>query len=65
MKRVVVVNITDESVGVENIPDDIVIEIRDYREGQVELAWQGPEIDRVQISAQRPPYVVSRFGDDP
>lgn len=63
MKRTIIVNITDDSIGVENLPDDVVIEVRDYRSAQVELAWQGPEIERVMVGGH-PPYVKYRFGEE-
>lgn len=31
MPKLVVINVTDDSIGVENKPDDWTIEIRDYR----------------------------------
>ena len=32
----IIVNVTDESVGVENLPDNVEVELRDYREHRLE-----------------------------
>jgi hypothetical protein len=60
MKKLVIVNITDSSVGVEDLPADVVVEIRDYRTdaaGDITAAkWQ--------LAEGGGWYVARRFGED-
>lgn len=55
MPKLVIINVTDDSIGVENKPDDLTVEVRDYR-GDA----QARGADSVQYQDGRP-YFRHRF----
>lgn len=60
MKQRIVVMITDSSVGVQDLPDDIEIEVRDYRSLSMETASG----DQFFTDSQERWYIRHTFGRD-
>ena len=60
MKQRITIILTDDSIGVQNLPDDVVVEIRDYRYDSTNTA------SFEQICADRADVVYVRrvFGAD-
>ena len=60
MRRKIIIMVTDESVGVQGLPDDVEVEVRDYRSLSMETASG----DQFFTDGQQRWYIRHTFGSE-